>query len=904
MAVTESVKIVFEVDDKALVSTVQQLQAVGKVSQEDAAKFNALSQASKAAGASLDGASKGAEKFAVASKDVAKSTTEVAKSAGELKNIGPSLAQAGQAGTQAGEGFVSLRQRLAEAKLEVQRLGEEFNNSGPEFEAAVQRAGELADEFDDLNRQVRLSNPEGKIQAFQNLGQGIVGAFQTATGALQAFGVQNEEVQQIAQRLQGALNIAQGIQSIVGLKEAYDDVKVVLGFTTAAQNTLTVATEAGTVATEGASLATKGFAASLSATGIGAIVVAIGALVGAFLLYSSSTKEAKADEEALKAAQDASKTSTDNLKDATDKLAVARGQKTQEQVDKENALNASLKRQEELSKTLGNAISEQLNAQKELDKLSKTAAPPKLREERELRLANAKAAVAQAAGAIQAEKDALAATNAYIDLNKQQKDGADAATKAEKDRADAERKGNEEKQRKIKLIDEEIAALEEAQRGALIGVDDEIQRIAITDSFRKKITDKQVERAKVAGESITLIEQKAANDQKQSFEDLVAANEATRDKDVSDAEKAAADKLAAEKKLFDEKKTLLGQEEALALLRNQVTATDATDLAEKNFNTQKEFLEKRIALETEGSNEQKRLLLELALLKKKYEKEGTDITEQELAKQNQARSEAIDFAKGLFEIGLDAQVEANQRAFDEESAALEDQKEKGIISEEVYQQRLKKLKQKQAEDNKKAAIFQATLDLGAALINALTFKPVNAVPAALIFATITAAANLAKIAATPIPKFKKGTLSVPGYDTGDDSVHAMLRPGEAVIPTEINREYASAIKAIYTRKVSAKDLNEFVAGRMSVVKDEPVFNFNPVTMDALFKRDLRVSQISSAVQRSSGSSMQTINVKANVDTYALSKAMSKNKQMELSNPDIVAKALAQELAKLNNIRRR
>ena len=76
MAVTESVKIVFEVDDKALVSTVAQLQAVGKVSQEDAAKFNQLSAASKAAGASLDGASKGAKQFAEANKDVAKSTGE------------------------------------------------------------------------------------------------------------------------------------------------------------------------------------------------------------------------------------------------------------------------------------------------------------------------------------------------------------------------------------------------------------------------------------------------------------------------------------------------------------------------------------------------------------------------------------------------------------------------------------------------------------------------------------------------------------------------------------------------------------------------------------------------------------------------------------------------------------
>ena len=164
---------------------------------------------------------------------------------------------------------------------------------GPLDRLYWKRAGELADQLGDLNRQVSLLNPEDKIKAFTNLSQGVVGAFSIATGAVQAFGAENEEVQRIAQKLQGALNLVQGVQSIIGLKEAYQDVKVVLGLTTAAQAALTTTTVAGTAATEGATLATRAFSVALTATGIGAIVVALGALVGAWIAVGQSITDAE-----------------------------------------------------------------------------------------------------------------------------------------------------------------------------------------------------------------------------------------------------------------------------------------------------------------------------------------------------------------------------------------------------------------------------------------------------------------------------------------------------------------------------------------------------------------------------------------------------------------------------------
>ena len=191
------------------------------------------------------------------------------------------------------KGFQSLRTRVREAKEDLQRAEERFGPFSKEANEARKRAGELADQMADLNRQVGLLNPEDKIKAFTNLSQGVVGAFSIATGAVQAFGAENEEVQRIAQKLQGALNLVQGVQSIIGLKEAYQDVKVVLGLTTAAQAALTTTTVAGTAATEGATLATRAFSVALTATGIGAIVVALGALVGAWIAVEQSITDAE-----------------------------------------------------------------------------------------------------------------------------------------------------------------------------------------------------------------------------------------------------------------------------------------------------------------------------------------------------------------------------------------------------------------------------------------------------------------------------------------------------------------------------------------------------------------------------------------------------------------------------------
>ena len=140
--------------------------------------------------------------------------------------------------------------------------------------------------------------------------------------------------------------------------------------------------------------------------------------------------------------------------------------------------------------------------------------------------------------------------------------------------------------------------------------------------------------------------------------------------------------------------------------------------------------------------------------------------------------------------------------------------------------------------------------------------PTGSIPAVLALTTAVAGANLAKIIATPLPKYQKGTLSVPGVDMGRDSVMAMLQPGEAVIPTAINKKYSPTIRAIYEQKISASDINSFVKGKKN------------------------------------GTSGDII---ATVDTYALSRAMNKNRNVTVENAQTIGKVIANEISgRLNN----
>jgi hypothetical protein len=829
----ETVKIVFDIDSKDVKTTTDELKALNKVTNEEVASLDKLSQTA----------------------------------------------------SDAGDGFVSLRTRVKEAKEEAIKAAEKYGEFSAQALEAKKKAGALADQMSDLNRQVNLLNPEAKAKAFSNLAQGVIGAFSVATGALQAFGVKNKEVEELAMKLQGALNITQGIASLGQLKESLQDVKVVLGFTTVATEALTVANEAEAVSSTEAAIATKGFTASLMANPVFLVIGAVGALAGAMIYLSQDTDEAKTsvidfteENKTLQKALDASKESADKAARAIIDLKVAKGEMSQadatiaknnmdlakstEDVQKSIASNRvtidsyrksliDAKKQydndvaeaEKTARLSGNTFADrQLAQDKKIakDRYDQTVKDTKERIKKEQEILKANEANL---GNITAETQSKN-TAATIEGNKQRKASNDQAAK------EAEARAKEQ----IRLADE---LRKQLQENALAEEADPIKRIQMAKKFADINYDI---------ESARLNNDKASQNER----DLLAAEHTATIKKLDNDELIAnKDKnnkvLEAEKKLQDALLALQLAQENDPVKRAQII----NDAKEKEIDNQLKLVEKGSADEqsllaqkaTAEIEAQKRIGAALVEVNKNTNKDINKEEEKAAAERKAIRDGAFQLAS----FAVQAYGEAVNRQTDEELATLEEQKNKKLINEKQYQQRLKQIKQKQAEDAKKQAIYQATLDFSAALINALTFKPSNEVPAALVFASILAAANLAKIIATPVPKFQKGTLAVPGVDMGRDSVHAMLQPGEAVIPTKTNRAYHPTIKAIYEKKISPSEINNFVMSRT----------------------------------KAGGSS----SIKASVDTYALTRALSKNKTVEVGNANMIGRAMAKELLRGQNYRR-
>lgn len=127
----------------------------------------------------------------------------------------------------------------------------------------------------------------------------------------------------------------------------------------------------------------------------------------------------------------------------------------------------------------------------------------------------------------------------------------------------------------------------------------------------------------------------------------------------------------------------------------------------------------------------------------------------------------------------------------------------------------RKVQREQFEINRAAQISQLTIQGIVAAIN--VFSSLAAIPfvgpglaaAAAAGVGVLTATNIALIAAEPNP-YAKGTLNVDGGEEGKDSVHALLMPGEAVIPVRENKDYHDVIKTIYNREIAPAELNALV----------------------------------------------------------------------------------------------
>lgn len=114
------------------------------------------------------------------------------------------------------------------AQQELLRVTEIFGGTSKEAQNAAKHVALLRDKIDDARKLTEAFNPDRKFQAFSASLQGVVGGFAALQGAMGLFGVQSEEVQKTLLKVQSALALSQGINSILELKDQFSNLFTVI----------------------------------------------------------------------------------------------------------------------------------------------------------------------------------------------------------------------------------------------------------------------------------------------------------------------------------------------------------------------------------------------------------------------------------------------------------------------------------------------------------------------------------------------------------------------------------------------------------------------------------------------------------------------------------------------------
>jgi hypothetical protein len=205
----------------------------------------------------------------------------------------------------------SLKSQFKEAQAEVQKLSEKYGATSQEAVKAAKAAAELKDQIGDAKALTDAFNPDAKFQAFTGTLTGVAGGFSAVQGAMGLVGVEGQAVEQTMLKVQSAMAISQGLQSLGEAKDSFKQLGAVIRDTAVKLGILTISKEADvavsaqqTVATTGNVIATEAQAAAnvttgtsfkimgataklslngirgaLAATGIGLLVVALGTIV-------------------------------------------------------------------------------------------------------------------------------------------------------------------------------------------------------------------------------------------------------------------------------------------------------------------------------------------------------------------------------------------------------------------------------------------------------------------------------------------------------------------------------------------------------------------------------------------------------------------------------------------------
>lgn len=159
-----------------------------------------------------------------------------------------------------------------------------------------------------------------------------------------------------------------------------------------------------------------------------------------------------------------------------------------------------------------------------------------------------------------------------------------------------------------------------------------------------------------------------------------------------------------------------------------------------------------------------------------------------------------DIVLGISEIRTQREVEI-----------LEEKRKAGLISEQQFIREQNKLKNQQAQKDKRASVAQAALNIPIAISGAFAgtsgglFVRIAAAAAAGVLASV----NLAKVVRAKVPQYFKGVIGLQNndYPNGVDTVPAMLTKGESVMTVAETNKYRPVLEAMRKGTFDMQPLN-------------------------------------------------------------------------------------------------
>jgi hypothetical protein len=155
-------------------------------------------------------------------------------------------------------------------KAELRQVTNELANLEEGSEAFIQaakKAGALKDKIGDVKNTIGAFNPEAKFKALGDVVGIAANGFAAMQGAMALMGSESKELNKVIAQTQGAIALATGLNGLLGMGDAFKNLKNV------------------------GSDALKGIKGAIGATGIGLIVVAVGLLVANWESLSKAVKE-------------------------------------------------------------------------------------------------------------------------------------------------------------------------------------------------------------------------------------------------------------------------------------------------------------------------------------------------------------------------------------------------------------------------------------------------------------------------------------------------------------------------------------------------------------------------------------------------------------------------------------